>query len=171
MKKREVVLEDIWNDEKIALVKNHIKSSRKKLSPDEILNIELLSIKYRIEEYLNSTEDKKPMEILDFVKLYLKTLKVTQKNLAELFEMDSANLHKYLTGQRKLNGEFVLKLSAFTSIEPEKWFQIEARNELLEIRKKFAKANVNYVKQFQSFIRERKKLVVNDYIEKNKGRE
>ena len=50
MKKKEIVIEDVWNDEKIALVKNYIKSSRKKLSPNEKLKVELLSIKYRIKE-------------------------------------------------------------------------------------------------------------------------
>jgi plasmid maintenance system antidote protein VapI len=97
-------------------------------------------------------------------------LKVSQKNLAELFEMDAANLHKYLSGQRKLNADFVLKLSAFTSIEPEKWFQIEARNELQQIRKEYSKKKVNYVKQFQDYLKERKRLVVNENILQKKGR-
>jgi plasmid maintenance system antidote protein VapI len=170
MKKRNEDIENIWNEEKKSLVNEYIKSSRKTMSFDEILEVELLAIKYRIEDYLSSENTTERIEIIDFVKYYLKVLKVSQKNLAELFEMDAANLHKYLSGQRKLNADFVLKLSAFTSIEPEKWFQIEARNELQQIRKEYSKKKVNYVKQFQDYLKERKRLVVNENILQKKGR-
>jgi plasmid maintenance system antidote protein VapI len=44
-------------------------------------------------------------------------------------------LHKYLTGERKLNPEIVLKLSAFSNTKPEHWYRIQVKNELLEMKK------------------------------------
>jgi plasmid maintenance system antidote protein VapI len=67
--------------------------------------------------------------------MYLKTLRVTQKNLANLFEMKDSNLHKYLVGERKLNTSLVLKLSSFSHTPPEHWLRVEVKNELIEITK------------------------------------
>ncbi|MCF0069425.1 helix-turn-helix domain-containing protein [Dyadobacter sp. CY261] len=69
----------------------------------------------------------------DFVKRYLKVLGVTQKQLAELFEMKDSNLHKYLTGERKLNADIAFKLASFSKTSPEHWFRLEIRNELKKL--------------------------------------
>jgi hypothetical protein len=70
MKKRNEDIENIWNEEKKSLVNEYIKSSRKTMSFDEILEVELLAIKYRIEDYLSSENTTERIEIIDFVKYY-----------------------------------------------------------------------------------------------------
>lgn len=75
------------------------------------------------------------MRVLDFVKLYLKILKISQKELANIFEMKDTNLYKYLIGDRKLNNDLVLKLSSFSHTPPEVWYYIQTKNDLNELMK------------------------------------
>jgi antitoxin HigA-1 len=135
MKKSEIQIPEIWNDEKRNSLKEFITVQSKKQSKERKLRNELLAIQYRIEDYIASENISDRLRVLDFVKLYLKTLNVTQKRLADLFEMKDSNLHKYLAGERKLNASIVLKLSSFSHLSPEYWLRVEVKNELIEITK------------------------------------
>lgn len=77
--------------------------------------------------------------------MYLKVLNLTKKKLATYFEMRDSNLQKYLSGERKLNAEVVLKLSAFSHTKPEHWYRVQVKNELIELKKEKQKV-VNYQK-------------------------
>lgn len=72
--------------------------------------------------------------------------------MAELFEMQDSNLHKYLTGERKLNANLILKLSAFSHLSPEHWLRIEVKNELIELNQEKQKnrdyEKFDYLKHF-----------------------
>ena len=92
------------------------------------------------------------MQILDFVKLILKTLGITQKNLASTFEMKDTNLYKYLIGERRLNSDIVLKLSSFSHTQPELWFNIQIKNELFELRKEKEKIAKYKKYDYRNFI-------------------
>ena len=76
---------------------------------------------------------KARVRIVDFVEMYLEVLQTTKKNLALLFEMQDSNLHKYLTGERRLNRDMLLKLSSFTNTNPEHWLRLEMRNDLHDL--------------------------------------
>ncbi|MEO6285759.1 MAG: hypothetical protein ABIN80_28275 [Dyadobacter sp.] len=136
----EIEVEDIWNDQKKAGLKEFVLSESAKQSEERRLRNELLAIQYRMQDYIESENPANMLRLIDFVKMYLHTLNVTQKKLAELFEMKDSNLHKYLVGERKLNADLVLKLSSFSHIDPEYWFRVEVKNELIEINKEKAKA-------------------------------
>ena len=135
MKNKEIQLSDIWNEEKRISLKEFITTHSQKQSDEQKLRNELLAIQFRIEDYISSENVSDKLRIIDFVKLYLKTLNVSQKKLAELFEMKDSNLHKYLVGERKLNTDIVLKLSSFSDLNPEYWLRVEVKNELFEINK------------------------------------
>lgn len=141
MKSKEIQLTEIWNNEKINSLKEFITIHSQKQSKEQKLRNELLAIQYRIEDYIESESVTDRLRVLDFVKLYLKTFNVTQKALAELFEMKDSNLHKYLIGERKLNTSIVLKLSSFSNLNPEYWLRIEVKNELTEIIKEKERSN------------------------------
>ncbi len=133
--KKEIQPTDIWDIKKADNLKEFILSHSKKQSQERLFKNELLSIQYQIEDYIESTNPQKKMSVLDFVKMYLSSLNITQKRLADLFEMKDSNLHKYLTGERKLNTNLVLKLSSFSHTNPEYWFRVEVKNEMMEISK------------------------------------
>ncbi len=135
MKNKEIQLDDIWNENKTKSLNDFISSHSQKQSQERKLKNELLSIQYQIEDYIKTENISNKLRVLDFVKMYLKTFNVTQKKLANLFEMEDSNLHKYLIGERKLNANIVLKLSSFTHLNPEYWLRVEVKNELIEIFK------------------------------------
>lgn len=145
MAKKEIKTTDIWNKKKLDTVKDFILSHSAKQSKERLIKNELLAIKYRIEDYIESDTPLQKLKILDFVNAYLSALNITKKNLAKLFEMQDSNLYKYLTGERKLNTDFVLKLSAFSHINPEYWLRIEIKNELFDIKQEKKKFK-NYKK-------------------------
>lgn len=145
MKTKEIEITEIWNEDKATALKEFITLHSQKQSKERRLRNELLAIQYRIEDYIGSENISDRLRVLDFVKLYLKTFNVTQKKLADLFEMKDSNLHKYLVGERKLNAIIVLKLSSFSNLDPEYWLRVEVKNELIEITKEKEK-NKDYQK-------------------------
>jgi len=146
MKNKEIQFEEIWNDKKKQGVKEFITSHSAKQSKERMLTNRLLSIQYKLEDYIqNDSDDEEVLKILDFVKMYLKALNLTKKKLATYFEMRDSNLQKYLSGERKLNAEVVLKLSAFSHTKPEQWYRVQVKNELIELNKEKQKI-ANYQK-------------------------
>ena len=131
---KEISDKEIWNKNKARRLRDHIVGESKKQSQERLLRNELLSIQYKIEDYVSDENIEVEMKILDFVKLYLKTLKITKKKLASAFEMEDSNLHKYFLGERKLNPDIVLKISAFSHTRPELWYLIQAKNELYRLK-------------------------------------
>ncbi|KQW99470.1 hypothetical protein [Flavobacterium sp. Root420] len=146
MKNKEIQISDIWNDKKKDDLKKIIKSHSSKQSKEQILKNQLLSIQYKLEDYIQSENDTEVLKILDFVKMYLKTLNITKKELASYFEMKDSNLHKYLSGERKLNAKLVLKLSTFSHTKPEQWYRVQVKNEMIELNRE--KANVEAYKKY-----------------------
>ena len=147
MKGQEIQVNDIWNDDKQNKLKQFILLNAEKQTKERKLTNQLLSIQYKIEDYIrNEDENEKILKVLDFVKMYLKTLDITQKRLANLFEMKDSNLHKYLIGERKLNSQLILKLSSFSHTKPEYWIRIQVKNELIELRKE--NKNTGYYEKF-----------------------
>lgn len=141
MKTKEIEVAQIWDEDKRTALKDFITLHSQEQSKERRLRNELLAIQYRIEDYIGSDNTSDRLRVLDFVKLYLKTFNVTQKKLADLFEMKDSNLHKYLVGERKLNAVIVLKLSSFSNLNPEYWLRVEVKNELIEITKEKEKNN------------------------------
>ncbi|MGM0579909.1 MAG: helix-turn-helix transcriptional regulator [Bacteroidota bacterium] len=136
MEKREILPNDIWNEEKLKKVKKFVNKHSKEQSEERKLSNKLLSIQYKLEDYLEKedVEENEILEILDFVKMYLKALDITKKDLAKYFDMQDSNLHKYLTGQRKLNPDIVLKISSFSHTKPEYWYGIQVKNEMIKLK-------------------------------------
>ena len=136
MKKTEILPADIWNDKKLIKINKFINDHSEAQSEERKIKNKLLAIQYKLEEYIEKDiEENEVLEILDFVKMYLKALNITKLELANYFEMRDSNLHKYLVGTRKLNPEVVLKISAFSHTNPEHWYRVEIKNELVKLRK------------------------------------
>lgn len=138
--RKEIRVKDIWNEQKQADLKKFILSSSEKQSRERKIKNELLSIRFQMEDYIENESSDQPKMIRDFVKLYLKALHITQRRLADLFEMESSNLHKYLVGDRKLNSGMILKLSSFTHTSPELWLRLQVKNELIGINQEKEKS-------------------------------
>jgi addiction module HigA family antidote len=147
MENQELLVNDIWNTKKKEDLKKFISTQSQKQSKERLLHNRLLSIQYKLEDYINENAvDKQELRILDFVKMYLKALNITKNSLAQYFEMEPSNLHKYLTGERRMNAELAMKLSSFSHTKPEYWFSIQIKNELNKLRQE--KNNLDEYKRF-----------------------
>ena len=146
MKIKEIQIEAIWNVANKEIIKKAIISHLASQSKEDLLVTKLIAIQYKLEDYIQNEDDNNVIEILDFVKMYLKAFGLTKKELASYFEMQDSNFHKYLSGARKLNAELVLKLSTFSHTKPEYWYRVEIKNELIALRKE--KSNLDYYKKY-----------------------
>lgn len=136
MKNKEIQISEIWNTQKKDDLKKIIRKHAASQSKEKLVKNQLLSIQYKLEDYIKSeSDDSTILKVLDFVKMYLKVLNLTKKELATYFDMKDSNLHKYLSGERKLNATIALKLSAFSHTKPEQWYRIQIKNELAELKK------------------------------------
>jgi plasmid maintenance system antidote protein VapI len=146
MKKTEILPTQIWNDEKINSISEIVKKHSENQSKEQKIRYKLLSIQYKLEEYIEKDDIKENevLDILDFVKMYLKALDITKRDLARYFGMRDSNLHKYLTGKRKLNSEVVLKISSFSRTEPEYWYRVQLKNEIVKLNKERTKDYEKY---------------------------
>jgi len=143
---KEIKIETVFNESKRVLVKDFINKKSAGQSKERLLRNELLSIQYKIEDYISDdSANEENLKLLDFVKMYLRTFDITKKDFARYLDMQDSNLHKYLIGERKLNAKVALKLSYFTRTKPEYWYGIQIKNEITELRKE-EKNNKEYEK-------------------------
>lgn len=94
--------------------------------------IELLSLKFKMEDYFESEEQevKLPGE---FLKQYLKTLKIPQKRFANYINLKPSNLSKLIRGERPINYELAHIFGNLFNNDPLLWIEIQAKNELKKI--------------------------------------
>lgn len=105
--------------------------------------IELLSIKFRMQDYLESEETELKLPG-DFLKEYLKTLDISQKKFAHYIEINPSNLNKLIKGERPINYELAIILGNIFNNAPMLWIEIQAKNELKKIRKTKTRRFNNY---------------------------
>ncbi|MCE5348193.1 MAG: HigA family addiction module antitoxin [Bacteroidales bacterium] len=106
-------------------------------------NIELLALRYQMEDYLESEEQdiKFPGE---FLKQYLKTLAISQKKFADYINLSPSNLSKLINGERPVNYDLAIIFGKLFNNEPMLWIEIQIRNEFKKIIKEKHKKYNNY---------------------------
>ena len=106
-------------------------------------NIELLALKYQMEDYLKS-EKQDVMLPGYFLKQYLKTLAISQKKFAEYINLSPSNLSKLINGERPVNYDLAIIFGKIFNNEPMLWIEVQTRNELKKIIKEKHKKYNNY---------------------------
>lgn len=106
----------------------------KELSASQKRDIELLALKFKMEDYIEQEEQdvKLPGE---FLKQYLKTLGIPQKRFANYIDINPSNFSKLISGERPINYELAIILGKLFNNSPMLWIEIQAKNELNRIRK------------------------------------
>ena len=102
---------------------------------EQKINIELLALKYRIENYLEREEDEIKLAGA-FIKEYLKVLHIKQNRFAGYIGIKPSNLSKLLKGERPINYELALILGKIFNTDPMLWIEIQAKNEMLRLKRK-----------------------------------
>ena len=110
---------------------------------EQRLNIELLALKYKIEDYLQD-ENADIKKAGEFIRQYLKVLQIKQNSFASYIGIKPSNLSKLLKGERPINYELALILGKLFEINPMFWIEIQAKNELLRLKKIKSQVLYNY---------------------------
>jgi len=98
----------------------------------QMRSIELLSLKYEMEDYIDSQEE----EIKSagyFLKLFLKSLQIQQNNFANYIGLKPSNFSKLLSGERSINYDLALIFGKIFNHNPMLWIKIQAKNELYKL--------------------------------------
>ena len=91
---KELEESQIQKVEKMDQPNRTIVTKSNKQSAERKLTSDLLSIKDQMQDYVDKDPVEKEMRIIDFVKLYLRLLNITQRDLASVFEMKDTHLFK-----------------------------------------------------------------------------
>jgi len=95
-------------------------------------NIELVTLKYEMEDYVNS-EKEEVTSAGEFLKLILKSLPVHQNKFANYIGLKPSNLSKLISGERPINYDLALIFGRLFNHNPMLWIKIQAKNELLKL--------------------------------------
>ena len=94
--------------------------------------IELLAIKFKMEDYLIS--DNSEVKLAgEFLKSFLKSTHIRQNKFAEYIGLKPSNLNKVIGGERPISYEIAIILGRIFSTEPMIWLNIQAKNEFKKI--------------------------------------
>jgi addiction module HigA family antidote len=122
-----------------------LKKSGKR-AENQKLRINLLTLKYQMEDYLTSdkTEEK---SVGEFLKTILKTLQIQQNQFAEYIGLKPSNLSKLINGERTISYDLALIFGRLFNHEAMLWIEIQAKNELNKLlhaeRNKYAVYSLN----------------------------
>lgn len=107
------------------------------LSLEEKLQIELLALQYKMEDYLKATIDENSkMSVGDFLRLYLKNLGIKQSKLATYIGLQPSNFNRILSGERRINFELSMILGQLFQVDPQIWLNIQVKNDYLRLEAK-----------------------------------
>ena len=112
-------------------------------SVEQKRKIELLALKFKIEEYLENEESDIKLAGA-FLKQYLKVLQIKQTIFAEYIGLKPSNLSKLLKGERPINYDLALILGNIFNISPMLWIELQAKNELNRLKQAKDKNYYNY---------------------------
>jgi len=96
--------------------------------------IELMALKFKMEDYLNS-KDKHFKLVGDFLKAYLNVFEIRQNKFAHYIGVKPSNLTKLIKGERSLNHELALVFGAIFGNDPMLWLNIQDKNKLYKLSK------------------------------------
>lgn len=88
-----------------------------------------------------------PGKIIDageFLKKHIDAIDIKNKEFANFIDLEESNLSAILNGRRKINTELGLKLGQVFNIDPNLWFQIQIKSELLRMNNKRALGKKQY---------------------------
>ena len=102
---------------------------------EEQRNLDLLAMKYQMEDYLKNDNPTEAIGVGEFLKSLIKTADVRQNKFAEYIGMKPSNLNKLLNGERRISSELAIILSNIFGVDALILISIQAKNELMELNK------------------------------------
>ncbi len=118
------------------------------LSEEQKLLLESYSLQVKMENYLEQDSSGETLITSgEFLRLFLKNLKIRQNKFAKYIGLKPSNLSKLLSGDRKLSIDLSLVLGSIFNMDPDLWLNIQTKNELIRLaeseKKDYSKFNLN----------------------------
>lgn len=110
-----------------------IKIRSSEFKESQLIDNQLLSLRFQMETYLNNGHPKELIQAGNFLEEFIEVLKVKKKTFAEYIGYRESNLSAIFKGRRKINTDLAIKFGEIFGIDPAIWLHIQSKNELLEI--------------------------------------
>jgi len=123
--------------------RHFILSKSKSRTKEQKILVEVMALKYRMEDYLAS-EQKQEISIGEFLRTLLKVTNIRQNRFAEYIGMRPTNFNKLLRGERRMSLEQAMIMESIFDIEPETWIGIQTKNDLRKLSKVKKQEYSNY---------------------------
>lgn len=112
------------------IIKRIIDAHAKSQSQEEIIENQMIGIKFSINRYLNDSLDTEIIETGQFLNDILSVYKIKKNRFAKYIGLSEPNLHALLKGRRKINNEIAKKLELIFNIDAQAWLYMETKNEI-----------------------------------------
>lgn len=129
---------DKISDEEYKLIKDKVTNFLENQSNKQKLENKILSLKYKMEDYIDQKYPQKILFVGSFIKDLLEIINIKNKTFAEYIGLSKYDFSKLLNGKKKLNSDLAIKLGQIFKINPKLWIEIEVKNELLLIEKEYS---------------------------------
>lgn len=95
--------------------------------------ITMLALTVQMEDYINSESDR-IISVGYFLKLFLKSLRISQKRFAKYIGIKPPNLSKIISGERSVSPELALVFGSIFKHDPMLWIEIQSKNTLISLK-------------------------------------
>ena len=130
-----------WTKKEYNAIKTIINSKYAAQSIEEKIENQLISIKLRMQSYSSEESSQAPTSTGDFLKAIIKATGKKNKIFAKYIDLEESNLSSIISGRRKININLALKLEQIFGVNPSWWFEIQLKNEFLDLKKQKKKLN------------------------------
>lgn len=112
------------------IIKRIIDARSQSQSKEEIIENQMIGIKFSINKYLNDSITSEVVEAGEFINDILKVYGIKKNRFAKYIGLSEPNLHALLKGRRKINNEIAKKIELIFKIDAQAWLYIETKNEI-----------------------------------------
>lgn len=118
------------NKTETEIIKRIIDAHSKSQSKDEVIENQMIGIKFSINNYLNDSLETDIVEAGRFLNDILRIYNIKKNRFAKYIGLSEPNLHALIKGRRKINNEIAKKLELIFHIDAQAWLYIETKNEI-----------------------------------------
>lgn len=123
-----------FSSEELNILNEKIKEAYEKQTPEQKLKNKVLSLKYKMEDYLEQNSSEKLILVGDFLEEVLDIISIKNRVFAKYIGLSKHELSKIINGRRKLNNDLALKIGNTFDINPSLWIDIQNKNELFLLK-------------------------------------
>jgi plasmid maintenance system antidote protein VapI len=112
------------------IIKRIIDARSQSQTDEEVIENQMIGIKFSINQYLNGSITADLVEAGEFLNDILKAFNIRKNRFANYIGLSEPNLYALLKGRRKFNNEIANKIEQIFNIDAQVWLYIETKNDI-----------------------------------------